>query len=72
MKTVTANFTKETETITADNKVALEAEDKYVGGTYVSFEKDDIKALVEDEGNLISATFVIEYTCELNANALTE
>ena len=46
-------------------------EEKYEGGKVYTFTCADIKALVENEGNLVSATITITYTAELNTEAET-
>ena len=46
------------------------ADDKYAGGTALTFTNGNIKALVASEGNLVSANFTVDYTCTLNAEAV--
>lgn len=60
---VTSAFTK---TVTDPYQTS---EEKYNGGTYISLKCEDIKALVEED--MLSASFTIDYTCDLNADAFT-
>ena len=60
---VTDNFTKSSKTTTDQNE-------KYAGGTDLTFTCNDLKALVRSEGNLTDVTITINYTCTLNENAV--
>ena len=64
-KNVTDNFTDTKTTYTGTG-----ADDKYAGGTALTFTNGNIKALVASEGNLVSANFTVDYTCTLNAEAV--
>ncbi|MBQ2826921.1 MAG: isopeptide-forming domain-containing fimbrial protein [Clostridia bacterium] len=63
-KDATGSFTASTAAYTGDAE-------KYIGGTVLTLDCRDLKALANEGHEILRATVTVDYTCELNENAAT-
>ncbi|MBR5453522.1 MAG: isopeptide-forming domain-containing fimbrial protein [Clostridia bacterium] len=59
-----------TESFTISSAACEDTEGKYVGGTVLTLTCDDLKTLANEGHEIIGATVTVDYTCQLNDNAV--